>query len=140
MGKSRKYNEEVKLREYKVLAPFMHFKKDDIISLVLKLNYDFDSGRWDDRYYNAQSRLVATCYDTILPPKALYDKDFFENVWSPYMLSDFMKSCNVKDYESLSASVNVKLSEESEISKTKDFITELWFKKIQVKDIINKYK
>ena len=137
---SVEYTKEVKIRTYRVLKPFMHFKKDDEVDLVLRLTYTIDGSSWNETYHSVQAQLVGVYDNTILPPKALLDEGFFENVWSPYKLLDFMKECSVAKPDNVAASVNYKIDNDNfGLDNAKYFLVELWFNQIKTDHLVAEF-
>lgn len=135
------YSKKIVIRKYRVLKPFLHFKKNDVLELTLKLKYNFSSGRWNDSYIDVSSNLTAVFYDTVLPYTAVFDDNFLSADHLPYLLSSFLKECNVKDVEKVSSNLNYDIDNaEFGLERVKDYLKEIWFNSIKTEKALTDYE
>lgn len=134
------YNKEVIIRGYKVLRPFIHFNEGDIVNLVLKMNYNFEEGRWNDTPNAVTNNLIGSFSPSTLPHKALFDEEFFQQINNPYSLEEFLKECNISQAKDRSCGLNYDINNaEYGLLKVKNFLVEIWFNKIKTEQALIKY-
>jgi len=88
-----------------------------------------------------RSELECRYYDTVLPPRALFDKDFFEVIFDIKKLEPFLRSCNVKDSARLSSTIdtNIRNKGEDGLYYAEKLLKHLWYNKKENDKLVEKY-
>lgn len=134
------YKRGIKIREFEVKQPFLHFEKGDKVDLVLKLRYNESSFGHNKYFMDVGVSLVGVFQnDTVLPAKALYDSDFFERLHTPNIHEDFLLECGIEDYF-LSQSLHHLTDYEDKLSEVVNLLRKLWFGRISMDHAVHEFK
>lgn len=135
---SREYNKTVELKKFKVIKPFLHFKKGDEVSVVTRFNLRLPCS-YNSSYVDVGVVLEGRSYDTVLPSKALYDEDFFKGVWEPKKLDSFLIEMNLQE-DFLAQELHQKAHNHKGLLKVVEFLRELWYHQSRSNFTYHKFK
>lgn len=122
---SKEYNKTVELKKFKVIKPFLHFEKGDEVTAVVRFSLKLPHS-YNSTYADVSIEIEGRSYDTVLPPKALYDEDFFKGVWEPKKLESFLTEMNLRE-DFLAQALHNKAYSHKGLLKVVEFLRELWY-------------